>query len=407
MKNFNPKQMVVKNLEDKNEQDIVKKEMIGKTENSDKKTVHVNIEKLENNNLKAISLSDDDVSVNNDKKEFSDRIADKMENEVTNVVLENKAYSETNEKKELKKDLVSDEIENKINEEKNNDTNGENKLKVEYLKNIATNDNADSKDNEVKVKDEDNELKVSDNADNKNKLKTDAAINDNKELDNNTKEKLNDNVRDTKSEKSNFGNTNTFRIDLLNKMKISSQNKNFVDKKNNTSPFLSKKIDNNSTNDNNDNKNVSFLNQVDPEVVKAGMAKQNEFIQKMIGTKSIFTAKCRLFFYSTITNQMETRGDGTLSVFKDEKSKYYRLLMIREKVMLTGCDHFILPNYPLSKGNQKNCWYWTAYADKSYSISKDKFTRFFVQFFTDEDSDLFKAKYDEALQYNASILNAK
>lgn len=122
---------------------------------------------------------------------------------------------------------------------------------------------------------------------------------------------------------------------------------------------------------------------------------------------STFNAIGKLYFLSTKTSKLETRGEGEFFIFKD-KSEMYRLMMIRDQFKLKGCNHYILENCPLTKPNQTpNSWIWTAIKDQSDAEKKEDKTVYFATFKTAETAKEFEEKYNEAQKENSKVLESK
>lgn len=153
------------------------------------------------------------------------------------------------------------------------------------------------------------------------------------------------------------------------------------------SPFLSSEV-----------KDVSESNE-------SSTKKQHEQIDEQTKENSVFNAVGKLYFKSSKTNKLETRGEGKFVILKDS-SDMYRLLMIRDQVMLKGCNHYITT--PLTKATQvKNSWIWTALLDDSDAEKKEEKTVYFATFKDEETSNLFEKKYNEAKDLNLKNLEAK
>lgn len=132
--------------------------------------------------------------------------------------------------------------------------------------------------------------------------------------------------------------------------------------------------------------------------------KQHEYIDNFVTGISIFNAVGKLYFHSKKTNKLETRGEGKFLILKD-KSGMYKLLMIRDLVMLKGCNHYILHTCPLTKATQKkNSWVWKAVQDQSDAENKEPETLYFATFKDEETSDLFEKAYNQAKDENKVIL---
>lgn len=132
------------------------------------------------------------------------------------------------------------------------------------------------------------------------------------------------------------------------------------------------------------------------EAAKATILKQHNKIDMLIKDNSIFNAVGKLYFIGKEDRKLETRGEGKFAIIKD-KSNLYKLLMIRDHLMLKGCNHYIAESCPLIKAVKvPRSWVWTALNDESDAeVKADKIT-YFATFKTDEDSEEFFKRYNEA-----------
>ncbi|KAM0681459.1 Ran GTPase binding protein Sbp1 [Glugoides intestinalis] len=136
----------------------------------------------------------------------------------------------------------------------------------------------------------------------------------------------------------------------------------------------------------------------------SSLKKQHEEIDKFVRGISIFNAVGKLYFHSKKTNKLETRGEGKILILKD-KSGLYKLMMIRDILMLKGCNHYILHSCPLTKATQKkNSWIWKAIQDQSDAEIKEPVTLYFATFKDEEVSDLFEKAYNQAKEENKVFL---
>jgi hypothetical protein len=135
--------------------------------------------------------------------------------------------------------------------------------------------------------------------------------------------------------------------------------------------------------------------------------RQHDQIDKVSKSRSIFNATGKLYFKSEKTGKMETRGEGKFLILKDD-GNMHKLLMIRDLVMLKGCNHVISPVCPLTKATQaKNSWIWTAMHDQSDAEKNEEKTLYFASFKDEETSNLFEKKYKEAQEMNLKELKSK
>lgn len=156
------------------------------------------------------------------------------------------------------------------------------------------------------------------------------------------------------------------------------------------SPFLTSSVPTNENDDENEDEMVS-------------RKKQYEEIDKATGSSSLFNSTCKLYFHSQKTKKFETRGEGKMIILPD-KSGLFKLLMIRDQVMLVGCNHYISKASPLKRAkNVKNSWAWVAFNDQSDAETKTEHTPYFVTFPNEEDSEQFAKVYEECQIKNAEL----
>lgn len=129
------------------------------------------------------------------------------------------------------------------------------------------------------------------------------------------------------------------------------------------------------------------------EDVQSDAMRQHAHIDELTRGSAIFNTFASLYFWSQKTKSFETRGTGKLLIFPDPQG-VFKLVFIRNQVMLRGCDHYISPTSPLTKANKvKNAWTWVAVNDQSEAEDKYPQTNYFVIFKTPEDSELFEKTY--------------
>lgn len=159
-----------------------------------------------------------------------------------------------------------------------------------------------------------------------------------------------------------------------------------------SSPFLSSEVKTEVTDEDNEDSSAK---------------KQHEIIDSQSKDKSIFNGMGKLYFVSTKTKKPETRGEGKFLILSDDTGMF-KLMMIRDQVMLKGCNHYISPSCPLTKATQaKNSWVWTAIGDKSDAEKNEEKTVYFAMFKDEDVSNRFEEKYNYAMKMNEGILSAK
>lgn len=165
-----------------------------------------------------------------------------------------------------------------------------------------------------------------------------------------------------------------------------------VPAKKRASPFLSSEVKSQAT---------------DEATEDSSAKKQHEIIDTLSKDKSVFNDIGKLYFFSTKTKKPETRGEGKFLILSDDTGMF-KLMMIRDQVMLKGCNHYISPSCPLTKATQaKNSWVWTAIEDKSDAEKNEEKTVYFAMFKDEEVSRRFEEKYKYAMEMNERILSAK
>lgn len=193
----------------------------------------------------------------------------------------------------------------------------------------------------------------------------------------------------------------------------SSQNqeeetKNTTQKK--SSPFLSTESAEIDHEEKSNKKNSPFLStdviEREEEEEETTIIKQHDQIDNAVGKNAVFNRVGKLYFLSKKTGKLETRGEGKIIIVADQNG-LYKVLMIRDKVMLKGCNHYIAASCPLVKATQvKNSWVWTALNDKSDAEKNEDKTTYFATFKNEEDASLFNEKYNYGLKENVKKINS-
>ena len=131
--------------------------------------------------------------------------------------------------------------------------------------------------------------------------------------------------------------------------------------------------------------------------------KQQDDLLSKTKENAVFSRQCKLYFMSTKTKKLETRGSGKLMILKS-KSKLHKLIMIRDKLMLKGADHYISPSSDLVKAVQvENSFVWVALDDKSDAEENYKRTTYFASFYNQKEADEFKDAYVAAQENNKKV----
>lgn len=139
----------------------------------------------------------------------------------------------------------------------------------------------------------------------------------------------------------------------------------------------------------------------------ASTKKQHEHIDSISKDRSIFNDIGKLYFLSKKTGKLETRGKGKFLILKDDAGMY-KLMMIRDQVMLKGCNHYISPKCTLIKATQvANSWIWKALCDESDAEKNEKETLYFATFNDEETAKLFEEKYNFAMEENSKVIEIK
>ncbi|KAI5169531.1 hypothetical protein PAEPH01_0794 [Pancytospora epiphaga] len=145
-------------------------------------------------------------------------------------------------------------------------------------------------------------------------------------------------------------------------------------------------------------------NEGDSDAEMATAKKQHEKIDEMIKDRSIFNTVAKVYFKDPKTNKLENRGEGKFAIVKDTAG-LYKILMVRDKVMLMGCNHYIAKSCPLVRATQvPRSWIWIALDDKSDAEVNEPKTTYFATFKTEEDFEMFSKKYSEAGEANAKTV---
>lgn len=131
--------------------------------------------------------------------------------------------------------------------------------------------------------------------------------------------------------------------------------------------------------------------------------KQQASLDAKIRDNAVFSRHCKLYFYLPSTGRLETRGSGTIMILKT-KSKLQKILMIRDSLMLKGCDHYVAPSANLVKAvNVENAFVWVALDDQSDAEDNMKKTTYFASFDNSDEALEFKKFYATAQANNKII----
>jgi len=139
----------------------------------------------------------------------------------------------------------------------------------------------------------------------------------------------------------------------------------------------------------------------------SAMQKQRNDIDEQVGNRPTFNKVCKLYFLSKRTSKLESRGEGKMMILKDN-SNLYKILMIRDKLMLKGCNHYIAESCPLTKAARvKNSWVWVALNDQCDADDVEPKTTYFAVFNSEEDSNAFEEAYNDGQKRNSKELSER
>lgn len=136
--------------------------------------------------------------------------------------------------------------------------------------------------------------------------------------------------------------------------------------------------------------------------------KQEEFLKKNLKDKSLFEAKCKLFYFSNKTEEFEERGEGKLLLTESIEKGMVKVTMVRDHIMRLGCNHYINPRFKaLLNKKVEFGWVWGTTGDTvENDLERSPNQIFLVVFNNDEDSKKFKETYDLGRETNEKVLKA-
>ncbi|KAK7080137.1 hypothetical protein SK128_016406, partial [Halocaridina rubra] len=123
-----------------------------------------------------------------------------------------------------------------------------------------------------------------------------------------------------------------------------------------------------------------------PELVEIRTGEENMEV--------IFSNRGKLYRYDSPTKQWKERGVGDFKILHDPTNSKYRLLMRREQVYKTCCNHYLTPQLQLRQmQNSESAWCWYA-IDFSENMEGTN-EKLAIRFKTKELALEFKAKFEE------------
>lgn len=173
-----------------------------------------------------------------------------------------------------------------------------------------------------------------------------------------------------------------------------------------------------------------FLAEVKKEESKKDQKEESKKEEKEDEKNQIFSAESKLYRFMPKVQELKERGIGNLTITLFPDDNLYGIRMIREQIQAFACNHFIEPTAVIQKQEQiKNAFVWTTTTDvcdvvnvceddeESIEVDdgqewkkdakKSKKQTFIGRFRTEEISNEFYKKFEEARQHNIQILKEK
>ncbi|KAF7682594.1 Ran-specific GTPase-activating protein 1 [Astathelohania contejeani] len=134
---------------------------------------------------------------------------------------------------------------------------------------------------------------------------------------------------------------------------------------------------------------------------------QEEIPEERLGEVK-FQGPCKLFRMSTKTNRLEQRGVGVIYICRTDENTMYRVVMVRDKIMKLGCNHYIEAWSDIRPHKTaENTWVWCTTCDKCDDVASEPNQTYVVKFKNNELSEKFKNEFEAALRKNNEYLNKK
>lgn len=131
--------------------------------------------------------------------------------------------------------------------------------------------------------------------------------------------------------------------------------------------------------------------------------RQQDEIDHKTKESATFSRHVKLYFLLPSTGRLEQRGSGKMMILQT-RSKLFKVLMIRDQLMLKGADHYIAPSANLVKAVAvPNSWIWVAVDDKSDAEENYKRTTYFATFKDAKEAEEFKLAYEKAQENNRAV----
>jgi Ran-binding protein 1 len=147
-----------------------------------------------------------------------------------------------------------------------------------------------------------------------------------------------------------------------------------------------------------------------PEEKETSMAeiavRQEKYLEENQKDKVLLKTKCKLYYFSSKSNKLEERGEGTMLVAQSLEKEMVKITMVRDQVMRLGCNHYINPKFEAVPNKKiKNAWIWCSEEDTvEEDVFREKSQVFLAEFRSEEDSEKFKEVYDFGRAQNKRML---
>ncbi|KAK1347882.1 Ran-specific GTPase-activating protein 1 [Hamiltosporidium tvaerminnensis] len=132
---------------------------------------------------------------------------------------------------------------------------------------------------------------------------------------------------------------------------------------------------------------------------------QQKFDEEHLKGEILFRGNCKLFRMNE--SKVVTRGVGKIYITKGESNGMVRIVMVRDKLMKLGCNHFIEPwSEILGHEIHENTWVWSTIGDTIDEVS-DKQQTYIVKFKEDKEAKGFKNSFEIGKENNRVVLESK
>lgn len=128
-------------------------------------------------------------------------------------------------------------------------------------------------------------------------------------------------------------------------------------------------------------------------------------IQSLVANK-LWYSRAKLFRYGSEAKEWKERGTGDVRFLKHKESGKIRLVMRRDKTLKICANHYILTESELKPNvGSDRSWVYTVSADISEGTAEA--ATLAIRFGNAENANVFKEKFEEAVELNKKAFEKK